>query len=49
MNIINKFFVFFVAALLLSINTFNSNDSVDAQDIPELHMLVLQGDIFVSG
>jgi hypothetical protein len=49
MNKINKLFVFVVTALLLSINTFNIDQSVKAQDIPELHMLVLQGDITVSG
>ena len=49
MNKINKLLVFVVTALLLSINTFNIDQSVEAQDIPELHMLVLQGDITVSG
>ena len=49
MNKINKLLVFVVTAILLSINTFNIDHSVEAQDIPELHMLVLQGDITVSG
>ena len=34
---------------MLSINTFTIDHTVEAQDIPELHMLVLQGDITVSG
>ena len=44
-----KRILFFVFAFAVSLNVFSSEASLQAQDIPELHMLVLQGDITVSG
>ena len=49
MKILSKLFIFVLFAIFVSIGSFNFDNKVEAQDIPELHMLVLQGDIFVSG
>ena len=49
MNIINKILIFFVISIFLTISFNDLESEAQAQDIPELHMLVLQGDIFVSG
>tara|TARA_Y100000768_G_scaffold386351_1_gene374555 strand:+ start:83 stop:1117 length:1035 start_codon:yes stop_codon:yes gene_type:complete len=46
---INKLLIFIVTALLLSFSLFTPDNEAVAQDIPELHMLVFQGDIFISG
>ena len=46
---INRLLIFTLSALLISAMFFNADKESYAQDIPELHMIVLQGDIFVSG
>ena len=46
---INKIKLFTVTAILLTATIFHSSSDAYAQDIPELHMLVLQGNIFVGG
>ena len=45
----NKLLLFTLTVLFISASVFITNKDSFAQDIPELHMLVLQGDIFVSG
>jgi hypothetical protein len=45
----NKLLLFTLTVLFISASVFITNKDSYAQDIPELHMLVLQGDIFVSG
>ena len=49
MKILNKIFVFFITALILTISSQSYNNKIQAQDIPELHMMILQGDIFIAG
>jgi len=44
-----KLLFIFVIALVLSFSISSDDQIIEAQDIPELHMLILQGDIFVSG
>tara|TARA_B100000676_G_scaffold145007_1_gene143429 strand:+ start:219 stop:1256 length:1038 start_codon:yes stop_codon:yes gene_type:complete len=44
-----RIFIFLLTITFASISIFNTSNQTDAQDIPELHMLVLQGDIFISG
>tara|TARA_Y100001970_G_scaffold284278_1_gene401309 strand:- start:72 stop:1115 length:1044 start_codon:yes stop_codon:yes gene_type:complete len=44
-----KLLFIFVIGLVLSFSISADDQIIDAQDIPELHMLILQGDIFVSG
>ena len=43
-----KLLFIFVIGLVLSFSISADDQIIDAQDIPELHMLILQGDIFVS-
>jgi len=50
MIILNKFYkLLFVFAFIFTFIMFESNDAVEAQDIPELHMIVFQGDVFLAG
>jgi len=49
MKIFNSLFIFVLTAILISLGSFTYDKNVEAQDIPELHMIVLQGDIFISG
>ena len=49
MNILRKFFVLTVLSVFLSIPLINVDEQINAQDIPELHMIILQGDISISG
>lgn len=46
---INKFILFVLTVLLFSGSVFYSENEASAQDIPELHMIVAQGDIAISG
>ena len=46
---INKFVLFLLAVLFASTSVFYTDNEASAQDIPELHMIVLQGDVFISG
>tara|TARA_B100000676_G_scaffold108024_1_gene108087 strand:- start:262 stop:1299 length:1038 start_codon:yes stop_codon:yes gene_type:complete len=49
MNLFKKIiFSIFLLVVFVYSSTNHQND-ISAQDIPELHMLILQGDIFVSG
>ena len=49
MKIFNKIFIFVVTAILISISGYTDDKNLQAQDIPELHMMIIQGDIYVSG
>jgi len=46
---INKIILFLFAIVIVSSSVFYTEKETVAQDIPELHMIVLQGDIFISG
>jgi len=50
MNMKNFFVIFYLAIIALIFNPINNSayDQIQAQDIPELHMLVLQGDIILG-
>ena len=41
--------IFILSVLFITSFSINQESKIQAQDIPELHMLVLQGDILVSG
>ncbi len=49
MNFLKKIIFSTLAIMLLSIFSVNDSKLIEAQDIPELHMLVIQGDLFVAG
>lgn len=49
MKTIYKHFIFILTLLFVSLVSVGNQTNIEAQDIPELHMLVLQGDITVSG
>tara|TARA_B100000676_G_C17935279_1_gene763197 strand:+ start:89 stop:1129 length:1041 start_codon:yes stop_codon:yes gene_type:complete len=47
-SLVNK--IFLITFMFLFVFSANSNTSkIHAQDIPELHMIVLQGDVYLSG
>ena len=49
MNILSKLIFTAFAIIFIALSSFSDKDSIHAQDIPELHMLVMQGDIFIAG
>ncbi len=49
MNFIYKIFTFFSLSILFMFVSIGSSTKIQAQDIPELHMLIVQGDIYVAG
>jgi len=44
-----KLIVFVLMLLIVSVPSISNENNIQAQDIPELHMLVLQGDIKIAG
>ncbi len=48
MKKISTILTLFIVSAFLSVSFNQSDNKLEAQDIPELHMLVLQGDIFIA-
>ena len=48
MKKLKAFLPLLILTFLLTVSFDRNSDTVQAQDIPELHMLVLQGDLFLT-
>jgi len=49
MNLFKKIFFSIFMLVVFVYSSTNYQNDISAQDIPELHMLIIQGDIFISG